>query len=299
MNYYSCGKLLITAEYLILKGAKGLAIPTKQGQKMSVKENTEKQISWKAYTCSNQKWIDCRFDLNFKLIKSKKTKTEDIFSLIKLLKNINKFSPGFARRGLDISTNLDFERNWGLGSSSTLINNISNWLNINPYELLKVTFPGSGYDIAVANTKTPIFFKKNGETNEVSETKFSPPFKENLFFVHLNKKVNSQKEVSNFLNKKNEFKDDILRINSLGKMIAKEKNQKIFNEMLKEHEDIISNIISEKPVQKTLFNDFNGQIKSLGAWGGDFVLVSGDSETPKYFLKKGYKTIMPFSVMKL
>ena len=37
MNYYSCGKLLITAEYLILKGAKGLAIPTKQGQKMSVK----------------------------------------------------------------------------------------------------------------------------------------------------------------------------------------------------------------------------------------------------------------------
>ena len=299
MNYYSCGKLLITAEYLILKGAKGLAIPTKQGQKLSVKENTEKQISWKAYTCSNQKWIDCRFDLNFKLIKSKKTKTEDIFSLIKLLKNINKFSPGFARRGLYISTNLDFERNWGLGSSSTLINNISNWLNINPYELLKVTFPGSGYDIAVANTKTPIFFKKKGEINEVSETKFSPPFKENLFFVHLNKKVNSQKEVSNFLNKKNEFKDDILRINSLGKMIAKEKNQKIFNEMLKEHEDIISNIISEKPVQKTLFNDFNGQIKSLGAWGGDFVLVSGDSETPKYFLKKGYKTIMPFSVMKL
>ena len=187
----------------------------------------------------------------------------------------------------------------GLGSSSTLINNISNWLNINPYELLKVTFPGSGYDIAVANTKTPIFFKKNGEINEVSETNFSPPFKENLFFVHLNKKVNSQKEVSNFLNKKNEFRDDILRINSLGKMVAKEKNQKIFNEMLKEHEDIISNVISEKPVQKTLFNDFYGQIKSLGAWGGDFVLVSGDSETPKYFLKKGYNTIMPFSVMKL
>ena len=46
-------------------------------------------------------------------------------------------------------------------------------------------------------------------------------------------------------------------------MFAK-KNQKIFNEMLKEHEDIISNVISEKPIQKTLFNDFYGQIKSLG-----------------------------------
>ena len=42
MNYYSCGKLLITAEYLILKG-EGLAIPTKQGQKLSVKENAEEQ----------------------------------------------------------------------------------------------------------------------------------------------------------------------------------------------------------------------------------------------------------------
>ena len=33
MDYYSCGKLLITAEYLVLKGAKGLAMPTKYGQK--------------------------------------------------------------------------------------------------------------------------------------------------------------------------------------------------------------------------------------------------------------------------
>ena len=39
MNYYSCGKLLITGEYLVLKGAKGLAIPTKYGQKLSVKKN--------------------------------------------------------------------------------------------------------------------------------------------------------------------------------------------------------------------------------------------------------------------
>ena len=51
MYYYSCGKLLITAEYLILKGAKGLAIPTKYGQKMSIEKNTEKNIIWEAYSC--------------------------------------------------------------------------------------------------------------------------------------------------------------------------------------------------------------------------------------------------------
>ena len=58
MNYYSCGKLLITAEYLILKGAKGLAIPTKYGQRLSVKKNSKKYIVWEAFTCDNKKWID-------------------------------------------------------------------------------------------------------------------------------------------------------------------------------------------------------------------------------------------------
>ena len=299
MDYYSCGKLLITAEYLVLKGAKGLAMPTKYGQKLSIKKNRKKYIAWEAYTCDNEKWIDCKFDLNFKLLRSKKTKTEFVYSLSKLLKNINLLSPGFAGEGLNISTNLEFKRNWGLGSSSTLINNVSNWLNINPYELLKKTYNGSGYDIAVANSKKSIFFQKKGDTNEITPARFSPPFKDNLFFIHLNKKVNSQKEVTKFLNQKNEFKDDILKINSLGEMLVKEKNQKIFNEMIKEHEEIISKIISKKPIQKVIFKDFCGQIKSLGSWGGDFILASGDNETPNYFSKKGYNIIIPFSEMKL
>ena len=299
MDYYSCGKLLITAEYLVLKGAKALAMPTKYGQKLLIKKNRKKYIAWEAYTCDNEKWIDCKFDLNFKLLKSKKTKTEFVYSLSKLLKNINVLSPGFAGEGLNISTNLEFKRNWGLGSSSTLINNVSNWLNINPYELLKTTYNGSGYDIAVANSKKSIFFQKKGDINEITPARFSPPFKDHLFFIHLNKKVNSQKEVTKFLNQKNEHKDDILKINSLGEMLVKEKNQKIFNEMVKEHEEIISKIISKKPIQKVTFKDFCGQIKSLGSWGGDFILASGDTETPNYFSEKGYNIIIPFSEMKL
>ena len=299
MNYYSSGKLLITAEYLVLKGAKGLAIPTKYGQKLSIKKNKGGRIIWEAYTYDNEKWIDCMFDLNFKLVKSKKTKTEYIYSLSKLLRKINELSPGFAGQGLNISTTLEFNRNWGLGSSSTLINNISNWLHVNPYELLKKTHQGSGYDIGVANSKKPIFFQKKGDFNEITETKFSPPFRDNLFFIHLNKKVNSQKEVIKFLNHKNEFKDDISKINSLGDMVVKEQNQDNFNEIVKEHEEIISTIICKKPIQKTLFKDFSGQIKSLGSWGGDFILASGDNETPSYFSNKGYKVIIPFLKMKL
>ena len=299
MNYYSSGKLLITAGYRVLKGAKGLAIPTKYGQKLSIKKNKGGRIIWEAYTYDNEKWIDCMFDLNFKLVKSKKTKTEYIYSLSKLLRKINDLSPGFAGQGLNISTTLEFNRNWGLGSSSTLINNISNWLNVNPYELLKKTFQGSGYDIGVANSKKPIFFQKKDDFNKIIQTKFSPPFRDNLFFIHLNKKDNRQKEVVKFLNHKNEFKDDISKINSLGDMVVKEQNQDNFNEIVKEHEEIISTIICKKPIQKTLFKDFSGQIKSLGSWGGDFILASGDNETPSYFSNKGYKVIIPFLKMKL
>ncbi len=297
MHFHSCGKLLITAEYLILKGAKGLAIPTKYGQKLSVKKNTEKYIIWEAYTCSKEKWIDCKFDLSFELIKSYKTKAEHIYSLRKLLKNINQISPGFAGQGLNISTTLEFHRNWGLGSSSTIINNVSNWLKINPYELLKKTYKGSGYDIAVANAKKSIFFQKKGTLNKVTQTKFSPPFRDNIFFIHLNKKVNSEKEAKKFFNLKNNFENEISKIDHLGNMIVKENNQKLFNEMIKEHEEIISKIIKKKPIQTSIFKDYDGQIKSLGAWGGDFILASGDKKTPKYFSKKGYNTIIPFSEM--
>ena len=108
------GKLLITAEYLVLKGAKGLAMPTKYGQKLSIKKNRKNYIVWEAYTCDNEKWIDCKFDLNFKLLKSKKTKTEFVYSLSKLLKNINVLSPGFAGEGLNISTNLEFKEKLGI-----------------------------------------------------------------------------------------------------------------------------------------------------------------------------------------
>ena len=49
MNYYSNGKLLLTGEYLVLDGAKSLAIPTKFGQDLSVEKIKEPQIIWGSF----------------------------------------------------------------------------------------------------------------------------------------------------------------------------------------------------------------------------------------------------------
>ena len=40
-----------------------------------------------------------------------------------------------------------------------------------------------------------------------------------------------------------------------------------------------------------------GEIKSLGAWGGDFILAAGPSDSNKYFEKKGFKTVIRFMDM--
>ena len=57
-SFYSKGKLLITAEYLVLSGAKALAVPLKLGQKMIVERGeTNNQISWKSFF-NNKCWFD-------------------------------------------------------------------------------------------------------------------------------------------------------------------------------------------------------------------------------------------------
>jgi hypothetical protein len=51
------------------------------------------------------------------------------------------------------------------------------------------------------------------------------------------------------------------------------------------------------PVQKELFSDFPGVVKSLGAWGGDFLLILSEmpkNEISSYFAKKGYQMLFSY-----
>ena len=63
------------------------------------------------------------------------------------------------------------------------------------------------------------------------------------------------------------------------------------------HENIIAKIIQQKPVQLALFSDYFGQTKSLGAWGGDFIMATGDTSTKEYFDQKGFHTVIPYDSM--
>jgi mevalonate kinase len=74
LKFYSPGKLLISAEYFVLNGAKAFALPTRKGQHMSVTPNKESFISWKSYTHENKLWMDVKLDIkNFSCIENSST----------------------------------------------------------------------------------------------------------------------------------------------------------------------------------------------------------------------------------
>lgn len=297
-EYYSNGKLLLTGEYVVLEGFEGLALPTVFGQKLSVIITEKKIINWTSYDYKNKIWFKTSYSIdNNGSIISLKNNNKISNKLFSVFKAIQKLNPEIfnSQKGFDFKSNLSFARSWGLGSSSTLINNLAKWANINPYELLELTFGGSGYDIACANNNTPILFSNKNNTNRVKKCYFNPDFKENIYFIHLGIKKNSQEAVKLYQNSNKQITVSKSKFKLINTQLINTKDLNEFENILNDHEKIISNITNQKTVKELLFEDYNnGIIKSLGAWGGDFVLVTGKQEDLCYFKSKGYNTIFKY-----
>ena len=293
----SNGKILLTSEYTVLKGALALAIPTKFKQSLIFEQNNSSLLVWKSYDSENKIWFQCEMLLpNLELINCSNKKIGEILQSILL--SAKKINPNFLNKnnGGILKTKLDFPNNWGLGSSSTLINNIAKWSKTNPFKLLWSNFKGSGYDIACADSISPILYKLENNIPVVEKTTFNPSFSKNLFFIHLNKKQNTNKEIRNF-NSKNISAKFINNFSNLTKKFISSNNLNDFQSCIKKHESLLSEELLIDPIKKKLFEDYEGEIKSLGAWGGDFILAAGPFDTPTYFKKKGFNTIIPYKEM--
>jgi len=300
-RYYSHGKLLISGEYLILEGAIGLAVPTVQGQDLVVEETDSGRLQWESVDENEKTWFTAEFDLeDFELLSHSGDESVGE-QLQRILRTARKMNSRFliTSEGCQVRTALEFSRNWGLGSSSTLVNNIAKWADRNPFRLLFDSFGGSGYDIACANSEKPLFYRLEGNQPKAYQIDFDPPFKKNLFFVYLNVKQSSKASIAQF-QEAQDFDDQTLdHISAISKELVRCGNQIDFNLLIEEHERIIGSVLGETPIQQRYFEDFPGQIKSLGAWGGDFVLVSTETDPRDYFRKKGFKTVIPYHKMVL
>lgn len=311
-TFYSNGKLLLTGEYVVLDGAKALALPTKYGQSLSISpfssEKLERELIWESYTDTNELWLQVVFDLpRLRIINATFDAAVDggndalAEKLQEILLNAKKINPEFLSNKQDylVKSKLTFPRNWGLGSSSTLINNIAQWAKVDAFQLQFQTFGGSAYDIACAQNNLPIFYQLKNKNPLVEVLDFNPSFKNQLYFVYLNKKQNSRDGIASYKrNTKNTF-TEVDEISQLTQQIRSCESLTDFEKLLAEHETIISKLILQQPIQKQLFSDYFGQTKSLGAWGGDFILATGNDDTPNYFKQKGFGTVIPYSGMVL
>ncbi|HET8810601.1 MAG TPA: GYDIA family GHMP kinase [Flavobacteriaceae bacterium] len=299
-DFYSHGKLLLTAEYVVLDGAKALAVPTKLGQSLEVFPTENKELHWKSINEKNEVWLEEKFQLPFE--KNGGTKNPVAKKLLQILTEAARFNPNLfiKNQGFQVTTKMEFPQNWGLGSSSTLINNLAEWFQIDAYELLEKTFGGSGYDIACAKNDSPIVFERYGKEKTVSRAAFSPIFKNQLFFVHLNQKQDSRKAIEHYRKQeKKHLSEAIIDISKITEKLIVCEKMEDFEKLLTHHEQIISSLIGLPPVKKQLFSDYPHVIKSLGGWGGDFVLVVGGENEKDYFRKKGFETIVDYTRMVL
>tara|TARA_B100001093_G_scaffold520451_1_gene616079 strand:- start:4789 stop:5718 length:930 start_codon:yes stop_codon:yes gene_type:complete len=304
-SYSANGKLLISGEYAVLDGALALAVPCKQGQTIEVLniKTSKEKIHWLSYLEDGSLWYE---DV-FSLLNFEPTKQNDPVSKIleTLLKQARKLNANFlVNENLDIrvETYLEFPRLWGFGSSSTIISCIAQWAKVNPFELLHAGFGGSGYDIACATATSPILYKKTSASDPyIKEVSFTPPFINDLGCVYLNQKKSSKDAISAY-NKIAKSETLINEISSLSQSITAAKELDTFESLLLTHEKLLASHLNIPTIQESLFNDFskdNGQIKSLGAWGGDFILVTQIQKNIPYFKSKGYETILKLSDLKL
>ena len=298
-TFYSHGKLLLTGEYLVLDGAKALAVPTKFGQNMVVASIDSYSLHWKSLLHDGATWFGAEFTFensSFKCLNPSDIGTR----LIEILNACLELHAEFKdiALGSSVTTTLEFPENWGLGSSSTLINNIANWAKVDAFQLLEKTFGGSGYDVACAQHATPILYQKTSGTIDVEEVTFQPSFQDELFFVYLNQKQNSRDSIKHYRNTSTtELASHIKHISRLTENILKSTTISDFESLIKSHEQVISAIIKTPPIAAQLFPDYPRAIKSLGGWGGDFVLAVGTPKDIHYFKQKGYDTIIPYSNM--
>jgi mevalonate kinase len=290
-TYRANGKLLLTGEYLVLHGAKAIALPLKVGQKLIVSdENISDSIYWQAMS-NGIVWFSCELNPTDFSVKnaSHQDKAE---SLSQIFKTIQSLNPQFApQAGIRFETTLESDPEWGLGSSSTLISLISQWAGVDPFKLNELVFKGSGFDIACATADGPIFYTRNRPAEPIS---LDYPFADHLFLVYSGIKKKTAAEVRAFLKERKVSAQMIDDVSVLTDEFSRCEDQNEFNLLIRQHEALISDLIERLPIKSEFFADFKGEIKSLGAWGGDFFLASTSlpfSGVKKYFENKGSTTV--------
>ena len=301
-RFYSHGKLLLSGEYMVLDGALALSLALKKGQHMEVMPSNDRTIHWRAYDEHNFLWFETNLSaVNFEVLSS-----NDLFRaerLSRILNKTRKLNPDFMMAGgAKVNNHLEFSRLWGFGSSSTYISNIAAWANVDAFALFFKTSGGSGYDIASARASGPLFYQHLESTHRIEPVAFLPSFRDQLYFVYTGLKKDSDAGIEFYRRLSKPKPSEIATLSAVSVDMTQASTLADFEVCMMKHERIISNFLHLKPVKEERFSDFEGEIKSLGAWGGDFLLVTWPGsldELRAYFASKTINIIFGYDELVL
>lgn len=274
---------MVSGEYLVLEGAEALAVPLTRGQELKIIKSSQKpRLNWKTYIEENY-W----FEVNFSLPDLAIGNSND-FPIAQNLRDIlleaRKLNPDFLNPDFhyEVKSLVDFNINWGLGSSSSLIANISKWAEIDPFDLHFRTSNGSGYDVAASLSEKPVLYSCKDDKPRYEQVDFLPEFHEHIYFAYLGRKQSSAQAINEFRKSRGTYSKQVAEITKITRDLIKINTVTDFNNLLAKHDKIISGIIKQKTVGDIRFPDFYGYVKALGAWGGDFAMFI--SPNPKEYV---------------
>jgi mevalonate kinase len=312
-SFHSRGKLLLTGEYLILKGAEGLALPLKFGQKLKWRGwNKGPTLEWTTRV-QGKRWFNAVFrGPDYSVVStSDRGRARFLGEILLKASGLSAHGPVSGR----VESSVDFDVRWGLGSSSSLISNIAYLFDVNPFELHFSVSGGSGYDIACARADSPLMYKLRYQSEKYHaysvdsynagifstpvyrHVNFNPPFKNSLFFAWTGRKQDSAESVDDFLSAIRSRDTELINISRISQEVLNATTIEEFRYLMKEHDIIIGGVLGKKPVSETGFSGFPGYVKSLGAWGGDFVMIIWEDsvEELRHLLQqKGIDTVFSY-----
>jgi mevalonate kinase len=301
---FAHGKLLLTGEYAVLDGALALAVPVRYGQRLHVESWKQPgRLSWTSRSHTGETWFLAEFELpGLEIFTASDLKTAQ--GLQAMLRACHRRNAAFldGTQGYKVLTQNDFPREWGLGTSSTLVAALARWAAVDPYAVLFETLGGSGYDVACAYATEPIVYRLQEGQPYSAAAAFAPPFTAGLYFVYLNQKQDSRAAIQRYRATGRQEPGLIDEVTALTEACVQAGTLREFETALERHENRLSQVLGLPRVQQLFFDDYWGAVKSLGAWGGDFALATSDrpeAETRQYFNEKGFAVFMPYASMVL
>lgn len=277
LNFKANGKLLLTGEYLVIDGAAALALPLSLGQTLSASVSNSNSLQWRA-TDINGTWFEGDFSLNeFNVLAcTDLTIATELQKILIKAKDLSPFKDNLS--SVLVKTHLNFDRFLGLGSSSTLISLIASFFKVDKYKLHSLVSSGSGYDVACTEYDNPIIYKRSSkEAARISHINFNPPFADCMWFAYLGKKQDTNNEIARYKGIDTQtILQEISEISDITIKLAETKDLTNFVSLIELHEKIIGGVLGRTVIKQQQFSDFKGSMKSLGAWGGDFVMVVTD-----------------------